>query len=205
MTTHVATATIADSVQCSCPPGMVCGYRKKKHKPVKVGKGTCVVFWNNGYSPDLIIPNYKWDDKNRKGPITLVNFLEDQQILLPVAMIKAHVKSAAIQATPIAVHDDNIGRSKPASGNKLIDNQDAEGQFNWDHSSSTNIDDNIVEEFIDEDCLIDKDETTEAVTEEYDENENRDEWIDSMDRHLTTSDIDHLRIVLNNTETALFS
>ncbi len=65
------------------------------------------------------------------------------------------------------------------------------------------IDDITAEEFFEEDCLINKEDTTEAETEKYDGSENRDKWIDSMDGHLTTSDIDHLRIVLNNDETAL--
>jgi hypothetical protein len=50
----------------------------------------------------------------------------------------------------------------------------------------------MVEEFFGEDCVINKDEKTELETEEYDENENGDQWIDSIDGHLTTSDIDCL-------------
>ncbi len=119
-------------------------------------------------------------------------------------MIK-NVTSASIQATPIVAHDDNIGRSKPVSSNKLINNQGAVGWLSWDHSSSSNIDDNMVEEFFGEDCVINKDEKTELETEEYDENENGDQWIDSIDGHLTTSDIDCLWMALNYAETACSS
>jgi hypothetical protein len=86
MTTHAATQQLLTPCNAHVP----------LHKSVRVGKGSCVVVLNNKFSPALISLNYKWDDENRKGPITLANFLEDQQILLPAAMIKAHVTLASI-------------------------------------------------------------------------------------------------------------
>ena len=105
--TQAATATIYKSVQCACPPGMIYVYRKKEHKMVKAGKGSCVVVLNNVYSPVLII---------------LANFVEDQKILLPISMIKAHVASANVCPTPIIQCDNNVGQSQPASNYNSINN-----------------------------------------------------------------------------------
>ncbi|KAL3770800.1 hypothetical protein ACHAWU_006359 [Discostella pseudostelligera] len=110
MATRAATATIINSVTCTCPPGMV--YGRKKQTEVRAGKGCCVVLLNTVFSPALIIPNYKSDDGT---PVTIAAFPANHPFILPICMMKEHVDSPHVRATPIANTENTLGRSKPAS------------------------------------------------------------------------------------------
>jgi hypothetical protein len=110
MATRAATATIINSATCMCPPGMV--YGRKKQTEVRAGKGCYVIVLNEVFSPALIIPSYKSDDGK---PVTIADFPANHQFMLPISMMKEHVDSPHVRATPIANTDNMIGRSKPAS------------------------------------------------------------------------------------------
>jgi hypothetical protein len=111
MATRAATAIIIDSVTCTCPPGMV--YGKKKQIEVRAGKGCYVVVVNKVFSPALIIPNYKSEGGL---PVMIAAFPDNHPFMLPICMMKEHVDSPHVRATPIAASENTmVGRSKPAS------------------------------------------------------------------------------------------
>ena len=87
MATRSATATITSSGTCTCPPGMV--YGKKKFKQMRAGEGSCVIALGKIYSPALIVPSYMWAET--KTPVTLEEFPDQAEILVPISMIKEHV------------------------------------------------------------------------------------------------------------------
>jgi hypothetical protein len=197
MATRAATATIYKSVQCACPPGMIYVYRKKEHKMVKAGKGSCVVVLNNVYSPALIIPNYKWENKNRKDAVTLANFVEDQTILLPISMIKAHVASANVRPTPIIQCDNNVGRSQPASNYNSINNVPKRKKVSNQNDSG------VVELFDDDSlsvCSSDEAPDSDANEEYYDDENN--ESVGNKSGQLNTNDIAYLQKALFAGESA---
>jgi hypothetical protein len=105
-----AMATIIGSVACTCPPGMV--YGRKKQTNVRAGKGCCVIVLNKVFSQALIIPNYKSDDGT---PVTIDAFPANHPFILPICMMKEHVDSPHVRATPIANTENTGGRSMPAS------------------------------------------------------------------------------------------
>jgi hypothetical protein len=196
MATRAATATIHDSVQCLCPPRMICVYRKKEHKTVKAGKGSCVLVLNNIYSPALIIPNYKWDNE-KTGVVTLADFSVGQQILLPLSMIKAHVASVRIRPTPIVQYDDNVGRSQPASSDNSVDNEEQEPR-----KASSQHDSAVDEGLFDDELSVDSNEVPDSdAEEEYYENENE-ESIDISGVELNANDIAYLEKALFAGESA---
>jgi len=192
MATRAATATIHESVQCACPPGMIYVYRKKEHKTVKAGKGSCVVVINNIYSPALIIPNYKWEDRKRTGDVTLADFSVDQKILLPISMIKAHVDSARVRPTPIVQYDDTVGRSQPASRDNSMDNEEPKRQ-----KPSSQHDSAVDEGLFDDDLSVDSNDVPDFDDdeEEYYKDENE-QSIGITAGQLSESDIAFLQKTL---------
>ena len=110
MATRAATATISISLTCTCPSGMV--YGKKKQSEVRAGKGCCVVVLNKVFSPALIIPNYKSNDGTA---VTIADFPANHPFVLPICMMKEHVDSPHVRATPISNTENTLGRSQPSS------------------------------------------------------------------------------------------
>jgi hypothetical protein len=112
MATRAASATIVQCEQCRCPLGMV--YGKRGHTKMKASRASYVVVLDKIYSPALIVPNY-YIEGNTSSSVTLKDFPEGHQIILPLSMIKEHVEFYDVRATPIDSGIETAGVSLPAS------------------------------------------------------------------------------------------
>ncbi len=92
--------------------GMV--YGKRGHTKMKAGRASYVVVLDKIYSPALIVPNY-YIEGNTSSSVTLKDFPEGHQIILPLSMIKEHVEFYYVRATPIHSGIETAGVSLPAS------------------------------------------------------------------------------------------
>ena len=186
MATRAASATIVQCQHCSCPPGMV--YGKRGHTKMKAGRASYVVVLDKMYSPALIVPNY-YIEGNTSSSVTLKDFPEGHQIILPLSMIKEHVEFYDVRATPIDSGIETAGVSLPASDG--VEEKTAESII---HSAllegSTDLAD---------DC----DDTQDNVEECVSNDNNGEEDIDELTAQLTSREIDHLQLAIFEKDKAL--
>jgi hypothetical protein len=110
MATRAATGTIVVSAPCESPNGVT-------PKSVNPGKNHAVVDIEKIYSPSMKMPRYKKD-----GTSATINDFQGSVVVVPITMLKEHVASDAIRATPENGGQGHPGESRlrvsaPASGN----------------------------------------------------------------------------------------
>ncbi len=110
-TTRAAPTEIVGTIICDYPEGTV--YGKGQHGQVKPGDNSYAIDILQIFSPALIVPGYKNKQTNRG--VALGN-IGKRRIIVPITMIKEHVDSVNICATPIVNPAALLmGRSKPVA------------------------------------------------------------------------------------------
>eukprot|EP00986_Skeletonema_menzelii_P017125 scaffold17631_cov148-Skeletonema_menzelii.AAC.1 len=114
LNTRAATATVIGRKPCLCPEGIVPKGNGKGTK-VKPCANSYVVKVDTIYATGFIIPGYKKKDTNE------IVSLEDiglKEIVVPIAMLRNHIASDAIRATPAPAESQDTecaGPTPPAS------------------------------------------------------------------------------------------
>jgi hypothetical protein len=155
LNTRAATATLIGTQPCCCPEGIA---PKHGHgRRVKPCANSYVVKVNTIYAPAFIIPGYKMKDTAEK--VTLADVGEQQEIVVPIAMLRNHIDSDRIRPTPTPAESEesgNSGPSPPASEapsrrvrNKLVDDEDDNdvGEDETDDGEEVDYDTFIAQEF----------------------------------------------------------
>lgn len=200
MATRAATATIVGT-PCKCPEGMVykTSNRKnaKSYTKMKAGKGSYIVRIEKVYAPALIVPKYKW--RRTDKAVTLRDIPIHHDIIVPIAMIKEHVDSEGIRATPIEdAHGATAteGRSKPATDDEPTEKR---ARKRPRISPSEGYDFVDLDGYDDDD---DDDEETEEGFVSYSEYTDSEEALEQVSMQLTSKDIDYLQSALFDGESA---
>lgn len=103
MATRAATGTIVDLEMIDSPDGVI-------PKVAKPGKNSVVVHIEKIYSPSLKVPRFK-----NNGAAAIIQDFEDKPIVLPIQMLKEHVASETVRATP-----ENGGREHPVENQRRV-------------------------------------------------------------------------------------
>ena len=181
MATRAATATILKAGVCKCPEGIVYEKKGKKHRYPQPGTGNFALKIDKLYSPGLIVPGYK---KEQSGGVVTLKDLEQNHIIVPISMIKEHVKSHPIRATPIDNPNPDDDRAKPASD---------EPPQKRARRQPTNISQSEGYNFNEPDGNDDDDEHEGYMDNEYECNEEEDDnQLENAEKQLTSDDIKHL-------------